>query len=109
MLPCGHPCGGIAGETKCMPCLEPECIDRYNEKPTTVVKIPDGHTVDDYCTICWSDGLRAQASVQLACGHIFHIDCILKRLKIRWITPRIVFGFLQCPTCKAKIVADHVP
>ena len=21
-LPCGHPCGGIAGETKCLPCLQ---------------------------------------------------------------------------------------
>jgi len=22
MLPCGHPCRGLAGETNCMPCLE---------------------------------------------------------------------------------------
>ena len=27
MLPCGHPCKGVAGEKKCLPCLEQECID----------------------------------------------------------------------------------
>ena len=25
-MECGHPCGGIRGEAKCLPCLEPDCI-----------------------------------------------------------------------------------
>lgn len=27
VLQCGHPCRGCAGELKCLPCLEPECIE----------------------------------------------------------------------------------
>ena len=106
MKPCGHPCGGLNGETKCLPCLEPECIELHNKEGK--VKIPDNHCSDDFCNICWTESIGAQASVHLDCGHIFHVDCIVKKIKPRWLTPRIVFGFLKCPTCKANIQADHI-
>lgn len=28
---CGHPCGGVVNETKCLPCLEVVCHKRENE------------------------------------------------------------------------------
>lgn len=37
------------------------------------------------------------------------MECILKKLKNRWFSPRIVFGFLKCPACNDKIMADHIP
>jgi len=30
-LPCGHYCKGFKGETECLGCLEPECIEKYNK------------------------------------------------------------------------------
>lgn len=34
----------------------------------------------------------------------------MKILKQRWVSPRITFGFLNCPTCKEnKINAPHLP
>jgi hypothetical protein len=27
----------------------------------------------------------------------------------RWATPRIVFNFLNCPSCKQRIKAEHCP
>ena len=37
------------------------------------------------------------------------MDCITTRVKGRWPGPRIVFGFLDCPSCKKKIEAPHCP
>ena len=47
-MPCGHPCRGTAGETKCMPCLEPECIEKMAPADRPNV------TKDDFCTICYA-------------------------------------------------------
>lgn len=33
----------------------------------------------------------------------------MKKIKGRWFSPRIVFGFLNCPECKKKIEAPHCP
>lgn len=40
---------------------------------------------------------------------MFHLECVLKKVKGRWFSPRIVFGFLNCPECKVKISARHCP
>ena len=39
----------------------------------------------------------------LACGHIFHADCVKKLLRHRWSTLRISFEFMACPACKHPI------
>jgi len=79
--PCGHPCGGFANETQCLPCLEPDCITKYNSTAAVQKKIPDGHKNSDYCAICYTQGLEEKPCVQLACRHIMHLDCIMKILK----------------------------
>ena len=40
ILPCGHKCNGVKGESDCLPCLKPECIqeaideyDRFMAQP----------------------------------------------------------------------------
>lgn len=107
MLPCGHPCGGFKDETQCLPCLEPDCIEKYNQ--SAAKPIPSGQAKDDYCAICWSSGMGEQPCVMLTCRHAFHVDCVMKIIKQRWLSPRIVFAFSKCPQCKADIEAPHCP
>lgn len=52
MLPCGHPCGGFKGEKECLPCINEECVDKNPE--LTLEK-----KGDDYCVICYSEGLES--------------------------------------------------
>ena len=46
----------------------------------------------------------------LGCKHIFHVECIKKRVFGKWPSPRITWDFLNCSTCKQEISIqqDHV-
>ena len=57
--------------------------------------------------MCGIDYLGAMPCVELGCKHIFHIECIQKRLSFRWLSPRITFSFLNCSKCKQLMRADH--
>ena len=37
------------------------------------------------------------------------MHCILTKVKNRWPGPRVVFSYLECPECKARINAPHCP
>ena len=91
-LTCGHPCGGIAGEVKCLPCLQ-SCDKKAGLKQ-------DG---DDMCMICFTDPLTPIPSIRLECGHVFHYHCCKAILSSRWAGPRISFGFIKCPICKVQM------
>lgn len=43
----------------------------------------------------------------MTCKHIFHLECIAKKVKNKWPGPRIVFSYLECPECKQRISAPH--
>ena len=105
---CGHKCKGFRGETRCLPCLNKECITTHNEQ------FPDFHmyddySEDDYCGICMVSGLGDEPSIILGCKHIFHVECIRKRIFGKWPSPRITWEFLNCSACKTQITiqADH--
>jgi len=89
--PCGHPCIGIRGETKCPPCFHPDCVPK------------GGKTHDDYCTICYVEGWSAAPCVQLECKHVFHYHCLMQKLKTRWPAARVVFKYLRCGECNRPI------
>ncbi|XP_047115899.1 E3 ubiquitin-protein ligase highwire-like [Schistocerca piceifrons] len=89
---CGHMCGGIKGETKCLPCLHGCSSD-----PTLK------QDADDMCMICFTEALSCAPAIQLKCGHVFHLHCCRCVLMKRWSGPRITFAFSQCPICKASI------
>ncbi|XP_025027420.1 E3 ubiquitin-protein ligase MYCBP2 isoform X1 [Python bivittatus] len=95
--PCGHPCGGVRGEERCLPCLH-----GCDKSATTALK----QDADDMCMICFTEALSAAPAVQLDCSHIFHLQCCCRVLENRWLGPRITFGFMSCPICKNKI--NHV-
>ena len=97
-LACNHPCRGFRDEERCLPCLE---CDADKDQ-----LLPNFDT-NDYCSICWVSGLRDEPCVMLQCKHIFHLGCILKQLEKKWVTPRVVFNFLNCPGCKQRIKAPH--
>eukprot|EP00002_Diphylleia_rotans_P023517 TRINITY_DN4628_c0_g2_i4.p1 TRINITY_DN4628_c0_g2~~TRINITY_DN4628_c0_g2_i4.p1 ORF type:complete len:534 (-),score=81.74 TRINITY_DN4628_c0_g2_i4:58-1659(-) len=92
-LRCGHQCGGVRDEPKCLPCLDSSCA--MHDEST-----PDG---GEFCVICYSEDLRAAPSVQLECGHVLHFHCIKTRLEKRWTASRIGFSYCECPACKALI------
>lgn len=50
VLECGHYCCGFKDEVKCLPCLDPECVKKDDE-------LTKGKTADDYCSICYTEGL----------------------------------------------------
>nr|XP_033805293.1 E3 ubiquitin-protein ligase MYCBP2 isoform X3 [Geotrypetes seraphini] len=90
---CGHPCGGVKNEERCLPCLH-GC-----EKSATSLK----QDADDMCMICFTEALSAAPAIQLDCSHVFHLQCCRRVLENRWLGPRITFGFMSCPICKNKI------
>lgn len=92
-LDCGHFCKGYAKEGFCLPCLADECF----EKNAIVLLDQKG---SDYCNICFIESLQSGPCVQVACGHIYHVSCLEKRLELRWVKPRISFNFCLCPLCK---------
>lgn len=92
-LPCGHFCCGFKNEEKCLPCLDEECVSK-NPQATLDSK------ADSYCTICYTTGLGNAPSILLDCGHLFHISCVLSKLKKSCPGPRITFGFCECPSCR---------
>ncbi|CAG4984339.1 unnamed protein product, partial [Parnassius apollo] len=92
VLPCGHVCGGVRGESTCLPCL----VGCASGEGT----IPLRQDADDMCMICFTDPLQAAPAIQLTCGHVFHLNCCKKVLASKWIGPRITFSFSQCPICK---------
>ncbi len=100
---CGHPCGGVANEVKCLPCLQLMCNDRSaeNSEPTYGPKLTQD--ADDMCMICFVEALSCAPAIQLDCGHVFHYHCCKTVLQKRWTGPRISFGFSQCPICKVNL------
>ena len=90
VLKCGHKCFGVLNEKKCPPCLDKDCENYgglYDQNK------------DDYCKICFTEGLGSAPVVLLTCGHYVHYHCIKKRLETKWIGPKITFNHCLCPTC----------
>ncbi|XP_064119634.1 E3 ubiquitin-protein ligase MYCBP2-like isoform X5 [Macrobrachium nipponense] len=89
---CGHLCGGLKGESSCLPCLH-GCSNIPSLK----------QDADDMCMICFSEALSAAPAIQLECGHVFHAHCCRTVLTRRWPGPRITFTFSLCPICKVRM------
>jgi len=48
-------------------------------------------------------GIGDEPSIILGCKHIFHVECIKKRVFGHWPSPRITWDFLNCSACKQQI------
>ena len=93
-LACGHSCKGVANESECLPCLKEECIENSHKH------IVASCTETELCGICFTSELYEEPCVRLACGHVFHAECVMLMLTHRWTTTKITFGYLDCPSCK---------
>ncbi|XP_050301011.1 E3 ubiquitin-protein ligase MYCBP2 isoform X2 [Anthonomus grandis grandis] len=92
LLNCGHMCGGVLGETRCLPCLHGCSNDSTLRQDS-----------DDMCMVCFTEALSCAPAIQLQCGHVFHLHCCKAVLMKRWAGPRITFSFSLCPICKVEI------
>ncbi|CAD8082872.1 unnamed protein product [Paramecium sonneborni] len=87
-LNCGHSCNGVQGE-ECF------CLLCSNQDP------------DNYCNMCFTEALKSAPCIKIECGHIFHEECIMKKLDAKWNGPRIFFQFCSCPLCKKWLNVKH--
>ena len=107
-LPCGHWCRGFKDEKQHLPCLQKDCIKKYNE--TNSLKLYEDYSEDDYCGICMVAGLGQEACVKLdKCNHIFHLSCIMKKILPKWRSPRMTFDFCNCSACTAPMMISNNP
>ena len=90
VLKCGHKCFGVEHEKECPPCLDEKCKEFQGAF---------SQNKDDYCSICYSEGLGNSPIAVLSCGHYVHYLCIKKRLENKWPGPKITFNHCLCPTC----------
>ena len=113
-LPCGHGCYGCSNETEHPPCLHEECVAKDEQKTL-------GENSDSFCVICYVQGLGEKPVVQLGCKHIFHHECIQRKVMQRWnqqpaagVAPdpnamAISLAFSQCPSCNQQIKFSKSP
>jgi E3 ubiquitin-protein ligase MYCBP2 len=84
ILPCGCYCCGIRNESSCLPCLKCEL-----------------RCADEYCPICGTDRLCEAPCIQNqaenGCRHIYHYECIQKKILQGSSSARISFTFRCCP------------
>jgi len=92
-LDCGHPCYGYNNERVHAPCLHEDCVAK-DERATTL-----GDNSESYCSVCYVQGLGEKSVIQLACKHVFHMDCIRTRLHKRWDGLAISLKYAFCPNC----------
>ncbi|OUM66207.1 hypothetical protein PIROE2DRAFT_6643 [Piromyces sp. E2] len=100
ILPCGHKCPGVHGETHCPPCIDNKCSEfggQFNQNK------------NDYCTICFTEGLGASPIVVLNCGHYMHYFCVKKRLEIGYTGPDITFNHCLCSSCNKWMNCSSIP
>ena len=96
VLPCGHWCRGVRGESKHLPCLEEEC-EAFKKSG-----MKEGGT--ELCGICWVEEVQASPAVRLdSCGHLFHHACVLKKVEGGPPSSRLTYGFLECSTCSTPM------
>ena len=96
---CGHNCKGVQGESECLSCLNEECIQVAIDADQANGVLMAG-AEDELCGICFTSELSEEACVRIACGHVFHANCLQLLLTHRWTTKKITFGYLDCPSCK---------
>ena len=100
ILKCGHKCLGVLKEKKCPPCLDKNCPN---------YKGLFEQEKNDYCKICFTEGLGSAPIVELTCGHYVHYHCIKKRLEKKWIGPKITFNHCLCPVCNKWDDCPYIP
>ncbi len=86
----------------CLPCLNPVCAQKNGTRQVSCLRalrpffpLPTlshpaaAQDADSLCSVCYSDNLAGQPSVELKCGHFFHFDCTRRQLESKWIGARV--------------------
>lgn len=62
--PCGHACGGVINETKCLPCLQLMCHGKETESTSCGQEPKLTQDADDMCMICF-EALSCAPAIQV--------------------------------------------
>lgn len=62
---CGHACGGVANETKCLPCLQVMCHDKGVDSSDSPKEPKLTQDADDMCMICFIEALSCAPAIQV--------------------------------------------
>jgi hypothetical protein len=101
---CGHPCGGVCGETTCLACLRCPPHPASAAASAAPAFAPAASSVplpsaEDYCPICYTEEIGAAPAIRLGCGHVIHRQCGVDRIRAGWPGLPISFNHLQCALC----------
>lgn len=107
LLACGHACPGHDGEISCLPCMQADCNGPKEEEMMKTGDKGMGQSGEDYCNICFVESLASAPCIKIGCGHVFHYECLKKKVQSKWHTPRIYFTFCKCPLCQKWITVEE--
>lgn len=101
---CGHICGGVKGEARCLPCLHggPMCGGATDASKDSQKGGKAKTERTDPCSTCWG-ALHEAPVIELDCGHFTHLHCVKGMLKARWAGWRITFRYACCTICSAPL------
>eukprot|EP00937_MAST-01D_sp_MAST-1D-sp2_P000962 g962.t1 len=108
---CGHRCGGVRGDDVLgdaeLAALEEAgddaaLVDCENGAARMLRCLECSGEADDYCAICFVEGLGAAPVIELeSCGHCFHEHCLRGHIELGWgKKASLDFSSLKCPACK---------
>ena len=102
ILKCDHYWKGFRRERKWLPWLHPDWV---KENPDATLDEND----NSFWLICYATSLGSKPCIQLNWKHIFHLDCLINKVKGKWSGPRINFQYKCWPSCKTNIQIKHHP
>lgn len=113
--PCGHACGGVAGERKCLPCLQHVCHARENELAEELRDPKLTQDADDMCMICFVEALSCAPSIHVSRDRQTHRKKETERDSVTNLFPLHAFSWsaVMCSTitaarqCWRSAGADH--
>ncbi len=63
-------------EINCPPCFHPDCAEKNQDELK-------GQNGEDYCNICFVEGLKSAPCIRSSCGHFYHLHCIQKKIETK--------------------------
>ncbi|KAG8461372.1 hypothetical protein KFE25_010559 [Diacronema lutheri] len=105
VLPCGHACAGVAGESagEHLGCLREGCAHQLLHSGGPAPAYGDDAAAGGSQLACYAchEPLRRLAAIRLPCAHLIHRSCAASIIASP-SGPHITFAHLNCPACRGS-------